>query len=288
MRIRKLATRLVAILCTIFVGAILSATLVRMAPGFDSDEHQLDSRLSADTVAAIKADRTANKNLLSFYFHFFARSLKGDFGSSSALGRPVRELLAERIPETLRVCGVGILLGCSFGFLVACATAVGRSAKWDLVAGSLAGLLLCIPAAVIALAFVFLKAQAGVAIALVLFPKVYRYARNLLGRAYEMPHVVMAIAKGSGPFRVLAWHVLPVCGAQFLAIAGISVSLALSASIPIESLCGIPGIGQLAWQSALARDLPVLVTLTVLIAAITIFSNSLSDLVPARVRSNES
>ncbi len=285
---KRLAIRFLAISCTVLLGAVVSATLVRFAPGFDSDEHQLDSRLSAETVAAMKADRTANRNLAAFYFNYISRSFHGDFGFSSSLGRPVRELLAERIPETLKTCGLGIALGCAVGFLVACATMRARSAKWDILAGSVAGLLLCIPAAVVALAFVFLRAPAGLAIASVIFPKVYRYALNLLGTAYEMPHVLMAIAKGSGPIRVLAWHVLPVCAAQFAAIIGISVSLALSASIPIESLCGIAGIGQLAWQSALARDLPVLVTLTVLMAAVTILSNSLSDLVPARVRSRES
>jgi peptide/nickel transport system permease protein len=286
--LRRIAIRILAIAGTVLLGAIISATLVRMAPGFESDEHQLDSRLSADTVAAMKADKVANRNLLSFYARYMSRSLHGDFGFSSALGRPVRELIAERIPETLKICGLGIALGCTLGFLVACATALARSEKWDVLAGGVAGLLLCIPAAVVALSFVFLRAPAGLAIAAVIFPKVYRYARNLLGRAYEMPHVLMARATGSGPVRVLFWHVLPVCATQFAAIIGISVSLALSASIPIESLCGIPGIGQLAWQSALARDLPVLVTLTVLIAAITILSNSLSDLVPASVRGRES
>jgi peptide/nickel transport system permease protein len=59
-----------------------------------------------------------------------------------------------------------------------------------------------------------------------------------------------------------------------LALAGVSVSLALGAAVPIEALCGIPGIGQLAWQAALGRDLPMLVTLTVLVTLVTLVANT--------------
>jgi peptide/nickel transport system permease protein len=62
------------------------------------------------------------------------------------------------------------------------------------------------------------------------------------------------------------------------ALAGVAVSLAFGASIPIEVLCDSPGIGQLAWKAALARDLPVLVTITVLVATLTVTVNSLADL----------
>jgi len=64
---------------------------------------------------------------------------------------------------------------------------------------------------------------------------------------------------------------------------GISVSMAIGAVIPIETLCGSAGIGQLVWQSALARDLPVLVHLTVLVALATSIANFLSDIARALV-----
>jgi peptide/nickel transport system permease protein len=62
-----------------------------------------------------------------------------------------------------------------------------------------------------------------------------------------------------------------------IALAGITISIALGASIPIESLCGLPGIGQLAWQAALSRDLPLLVNLTVLVTLVTLLANSGAD-----------
>ena len=62
-----------------------------------------------------------------------------------------------------------------------------------------------------------------------------------------------------------------------MALAGITVSIAIGASIPVESLCGLPGIGQLAWQAALSRDLPLLVNLTVVVTLVTLLANSVAD-----------
>jgi peptide/nickel transport system permease protein len=223
--------------------------------------------------------------LLPFYATYFRKALVGDFGTSSALGKPVAGLITERLPQTIRTCGLGLLAGCGFGFLLAFAVTIFRSAVPRLLTGATAGLMLCIPAAVIALATVYANAPAGLAIAAIIFPKVFKYARNLVGRVYQMPHVVTAVAKGVGPLRLLLWHVIPVCANQLAAVLGIAVTLALSAAIPIEALCGVPGIGQLAWQSAMARDLPVLVTLTALVASITILCNSFADLLRSDKRS---
>ena len=56
-----------------------------------------------------------------------------------------------------------------------------------------------------------------------------------------------------------------------------SFSIAFGALIPVEVVCDIPGIGQLAWKAAQARDLPVLVTLTLLVTAITIVVNGIAQ-----------
>jgi ABC-type dipeptide/oligopeptide/nickel transport system permease component len=282
--LRRLLIRISAVVITLLLGTLISATLVRLAPGFDSDESKLDSRLSAETVAALSANKQSQHNLALFYVTYFRKALGGDFGNSSALGKPVRELIGERLPQTLRTCGLGLVAGCMFGFLLAFATATFRSLVPGLLTGATAGILLCVPAAVIALATVYANAPAGIAIAAIIFPKVYRYSRNLVGRVYEMPHVLTAVAKGVGPLRLLLCHVIPVCANQLAAVLGIAVTLALSAAIPIEALCGVPGIGQLAWQSALARDLPVLVTLTALVAAITILCNSVADILRSDAR----
>jgi peptide/nickel transport system permease protein len=153
----------------------------------------------------------------------------------------------------------------------------------DLLANLLASVLLCIPAAALALLFVIAQAPGRLALGLILFPKIFSYARNLLAKSASLPHVLTARAKGLGDIRVMLWHILPPAGPQLLALAGVSVSLAFAASIPVEVLCDLPGIGQLAWKAALGRDLVLLVNLTMIVTLITLISNSAAELAARRL-----
>jgi peptide/nickel transport system permease protein len=127
----------------------------------------------------------------------------------------------------------------------------------------------------------------ALAIALIVFPRVYRYTRNLLAKAYSLPHIITARAKGLSELRILFWHVVPVAAPQLLALAGVSVSLAVGAAIPVEALCGLAGVGQLAWQAALARDLPLLTNLTILVTLVTLLANSGADVIGYMLLSHE-
>jgi peptide/nickel transport system permease protein len=99
--------------------------------------------------------------------------------------------------------------------------------------------------------------------------------------------VLTARAKGLGGFRLLLWHILPVTAPQLLALAGVSVSLAFAAAIPVEVVCDLPGIGQLAWKAALGRDLELLVNLTMIVTMVTLLANSAADLMRNPLRASE-
>jgi peptide/nickel transport system permease protein len=107
---------------------------------------------------------------------------------------------------------------------------------------------------------------------------VYQFTRNLLVRSAQLPHVLTARAKGVSELRLVLCHILPVTAPQILALFGVSVSMALAACIPVEVLCDLPGIGQLAWKAALSRDLGLLVNLTMIVTLITLVANSGTDL----------
>jgi peptide/nickel transport system permease protein len=283
----RVARHLLAIAGIVLLGGLLSATLVRVAPGFDTDEHQLDPSLSAESVRAIRESRAGEQNVLHYYADYLRGALHGDLGVSHALGQPVQRLLRDRWPVTLRVAGIGLLLGWFLATTLAFAISLSRFSVCEILGTTVSGAFLCIPAAVLALLSVIFNAPGYLAIALIVFPKIYRYSRNLLAKGYAMPHVTAARAKGLGEPRILLWHVLPTAGPQMIALAGITVSIALGASIPVESLCGLPGIGQLAWQAALARDLPLLVNVTVLVTLVTLLANSGADVIIHMVRSRE-
>jgi peptide/nickel transport system permease protein len=269
---------------TVLLGGLLGATLVRLGPGFGVDERELDTRLSAASIESIRAERARDNNIASFYFRYLAGMAHGDLGFSRSLNRPVSELLKERLPVTLFSLGWGVLGGVSLGAALALLTVWWRAPGADLVPGVLSGLCLSAPAAVIALVFLWLAAPSRWAIALVVFPHVYRYAKNQLMATAQAPHVLAAQAKGLSRWRVLWAHIFRPSAPQLAALAGISVSLAFGASIPIEVVCDTPGVGQLAWKAALDRDLPLLVTITVLVALMTLVVNSLADIALAAWR----
>lgn len=279
---RRVSQHIATILLTVVLGGLLGATLVRFAPGFGVDEEELDARRSAASMEAIRQSNRTESNVLSFYAHYLDRMAHGDLGFSRTLNRPVSELVSDRMPETLKSVGLGLILGWILGLAFAIPVAMSRSWALDLTAGILTGVLLCLPAAVLALLFLLSRAPARLVIALIIFPKVFRYSRNLLVRTAGLPHVLTARAKGLGGFRVFLWHVLPNAGPQLLALAGVSVSLAFAAAIPVEALCDLPGIGQLAWKAALGRDLFLLLNLTMIVTVVTLIANSSADLLARR------
>ncbi|HEV2690933.1 MAG TPA: ABC transporter permease [Bryobacteraceae bacterium] len=266
------------ILLTALLGGLLGATLVRLGPGFGVDERALDSRLSVESQQAIRAEHAADNNIGLFYLRYLTGMLRGDLGFSRSLNRPVSELLQERLPVTLGSLAYGVLGGVAIGFGLALLTVWWRAPGSDFLPAVLSGLCLALPAAVIALIFLWLGTGGRWAIALVVFPHVYRYAKNLLVATCQSPHVVAAEARGLSRGRVMWAHVFAPAGPQLAALAGISVSLAFGASIPIEVICDTPGVGQLAWKAAMDRDLPLLVNITVLVALMTLVANSLADL----------
>jgi len=272
------------ILLTALVGGLLGATLVRLGPGFGVDEREMDTRLNAQSQQAIRAEHARDNNIALFYVRYLSGLAHGDLGFSRSLNRPVSELLKERLPLTLGSLAYGVLGGMSIGLLLAVASVWWHAPGSDLVPALLSGLSLALPAALIALVFLWMGAGGRWAIALVVFPHVYRYAKNLLVAAYQAPHVLAAEAKGLRPARVLFAHVFTPAAPQLAALAGISVSLAFGASIPIEVLCDTPGVGQLAWKAALDRDLPLLVNITVLVTLMTLVVNACADVALARWR----
>jgi peptide/nickel transport system permease protein len=276
---RHILRHALMIAATALLGGLLTATMVRYAPGFSVDERQLDSRLSPESLLALREARAAERNVLHFYADYLVHAAHGDLGVSHTLNRPVRELLAERWPATLRGAGFGLLLGWAMALTLAVSAAMLRRGAYDLCATALAGTALCIPSAVLALLSVFANGPAPLVVAFIVFPPLYRYCRNLLAQSYDQPHLITAYAKGIGETRIFCAHVLPLAGPQLLALAGVSVSMAFGAAIPVEAICGIPGIGQLAWQAAMGRDLPLLLTLTVLVTLVTLLANLTSDVV---------
>jgi peptide/nickel transport system permease protein len=273
----RLGKRLVLFATLAVVGGLLCATMMRFAPGYGVDERELDPRLSATSREAIRNEHQLGRGLLGYYGAYLAGLLRGDFGNSEFLQRPVGELLRERVPVTVRA----VLFGLAMAWVAASALALlaVRFPNWvvDSSTTAFTGLLIALPAAVLAVLCVFLRLPVFVGIALVTLPKLFRYQRNLLAHANAQPFVLAAGARGVGRTRILFRHVIPAAWHPLAALLGVSASMAFGAAIPLEALADSPGVGQLAWQAALNRDLPLLTSITLLVTLLTVAVNSLTS-----------
>src|SRR5438309_2176567 len=181
---QRIARHGIAIAATVLVGGLLATVVVLLAPGFDADEAQLDPPLSSKSIQALLQTRLDQHNIFRFYFHSLQRAAHGDLGTSISLGQPVSVLLRERAPLTLRLVGIGLLLSWAVAMALALSAAWLRVSAYDALTTAISGTFLCIPAAVLALLSVLWNMPGALAIGLIVFPRVYRYARNLLAKAY--------------------------------------------------------------------------------------------------------
>lgn len=267
---------------TLLLAALLAGTLARFAPGYDIGEDQLDPRLSEESRARLRAARSNEGNLLVFYPRFLLGLFQGDWGESRSLHRPVRELIAERAALTSEALAAGLSLGWIAALLTALlAERFPRS--WIAAAGSGASVVgLSLPAGLGAF-FLLAGGVNGAAalklcLAVLVFAKLFPYFRNLVREARLKPAAVFARAKGVGPWRLLFVHVLRTVAPRMLALTSVATGVAVSACVPLEMILDQPGVGQLGWQAALARDLPLLVIVTCILGAFLMILSACADL----------
>jgi peptide/nickel transport system permease protein len=255
-----------------------AASLVRLAPGFGIEEQALDARLSAQTRDALERRHAGERNPLLFYAHFLVGLFQGDAGQSTVYGQPVRDLIRDRAGATIAAVGVGLAGGWCAAVLLGLAVALSRTTLAILPAFAFSGSLLSMPSAVLAMVCLLLGLTPAIAIGAVVFPRVFPHAYEQLRSGLAAPHVLMARACGISRVRLLLFYVGPSALMPLMALAGVSVTLAFGASIPIEALSDSPGLGQLAWRAALGRDVPLLVTVTLLLTAVTVVANVMADI----------
>ena len=260
------------LLLTLTATAMLSALLTGSAPGIGMDERQLDLRLSERSIDAIRSRR-----FVTGVGAYLRDVVMGDWGVSISLGRPVRELVRERGGLTLKTLGGGLTLAWTLALGL---SLILEDLHWhgpERAAALLAGGLLCLPAAMVALLSVRLDLSPALALATVIGPRIFRYVRNILAAWSRMPYVLAARARGAAGLALVCRHICIPAAPELLALGGISAGMAIGVVIPVETVCGSPGVGQLVWLAAMGRDLPVLIHLTVLVAAAVSGANLVCD-----------
>jgi peptide/nickel transport system permease protein len=264
-RVNVFGSSLLTAIAVILAGSFVASALVRYSPGFDSIPEDFDPEIGADTLKALHAQRGDAGALPVFYARYLARAIRGDFGISQSLKQPVTGLLLRRAPVTLHLILWGTAGGWLLALLFAWMAVWTRGVVLKAAAFTISGFLLSVPPAVLAVWFFCEEAPLSLALALALLPRLFGTLDALLGTYYASPVLLAARARGISPLVIAIRYVLRACAPQLFALLGTALVLAFGSAIPVETLCGIPGIGALALQAALARDIPLLSGLALVI-----------------------
>lgn len=282
---RRLAHSLVALILAVVVGGFLAAALVRYSPGFEIDDNAWNPQISAATQAAIHARREYENKLPLFYVRYLAMAVRGDFGQSDSFHVPVTDLLRQRAGVTAQLLAWGVVGGMLMGGWLAWLAVWPRRPVLAFGSAAISGLLLAIPPAVLAIGFFLTNTPLALAVVLAILPRVFGTMRALWLDLYRSGALLAARARGV-PAAVLGWrYVIRPAAPQLIALTGVTLVTAFGVLIPIEAICDVPGIGQLTWKAAVARDLPLLcglaLIITFVVAAVASFGDWVEGVEPA-------
>lgn len=249
--------------------------------------------------------------LLAQAGHFVAELVQGNLGFSISFTRPVTQLIADRLPWTLLLVGLSLLLagvlGCAAGLVAGYRRRHHESLSAALVlVGSLpdfvVGILLVLALGVMLPVLPTSGAASpfadcgGVAIAgcavdvarhlvlpvlaltVVQLPAFFLLMRAATIGEMGQPYLVAARARGLRERQVATRHVGRNALLPVITLLGIRLGSLLGGVIVIETLFAYPGLGQLTYQAALARDFPVLQALFLLGGIAILGINALADL----------
>jgi peptide/nickel transport system permease protein len=306
--LRYLLRRLAQIVPTIAGMVLLAFVVVHLAPGDPAialgGEHG-----DAAYYAMIRARFGLDRPLPEQFVAYVARVLRGDLGQSFVHGRPVTDVVADRLPVTLLLMGTALLLSSVVGVLLGIVAARCAERPTDLAVRLAALLAYATPSFWLAqLAALTLALGTG------LFPvqgitdprQAWTGSRYVLDVLHHLalPALVLtagelalttrltragvlvalstdyartARAKGLSE-RAVVRHALRNALLPVVTVIGGRVGMLCTGAVLVETVFAWPGLGQLMLSSILARDIPVLLGLFLLVSVAVVVANLLTDI----------
>lgn len=291
-----------------FPFLLLIITLITFALGYygpgDPVQQRLGQRSNPEAVARLRAELGLDRPFFVQYLDYVAHAAQGDLGESFPLfpGKPVSELILRGLGVTIQLNLAALLLGALIGIPLGIIAALFRNSVIDylLMAGAVAGISFPVFAIAPILMWLFIaqlrlfgigwdgllstKAILPVTI-LSLGPLAVlaRQTRANLIEVLEADYVRTARAKGLPEGQVILGHALRNVLIPLITIFGLMLGGLVSGAFITETLFGIPGIGRLGVDAFFARDYPIIMALTLIIAVAYALTNLLVDLLYALV-----
>ena len=258
----------------------------------DPAAYMIGAETTDETYEQIKKNLGLDKPLPVQYWNFLKDIVRGDFGTSTYLGRSAREVLIERFPATLQLAGAAFLLSMLIGIPLGILSAVKRDSIFDSIGKLFAVVGLAAPPFWIAIMLILLfgailgwlptYGRGGIShFILPTFVLTWagmagyvRLARSSMLEVLDSEYVKFARVKGMAERLVIWKHALRNALVPMLTFAGLTLAGLLNGSVAVEVVFAWPGLGRLMLQGITSRDFPI-IQATVLAASFFYIATSL-------------
>jgi peptide/nickel transport system permease protein len=304
--------RVLVIIPTLFLVSMVSFGVIHLQPGSFTDRYLEDPRISRETVARINAQLGLDRPVWEQYGRWvWGIVTRGDFGYSFFANRPVVGLIGERLGWTLIVAGAAMLFAWLVALPLGIYTAVRRNGVTDALASFVGYIGLALPDFLVALLLVAAVLSAGGTNVGGLFSPQYIAAPWSWAKFVDMlnhlwiPVLAMGTSSIAMLMRQMRANLLDVLNADYIrtarakglrertvtyrhavrnainpliSIAGLSLPEIINGTIIVSIVLSLPTIGPLLYDSLLAKDQYVAMTLLLISSLLLMIGNLLADL----------
>ena len=286
---------LIGVLVVLCVSLVIFGILQAM-PG-DPVELMTSPRVSQAKVAEIRARWGLDQPPVVQYFYWLGNVLTGNFGVSITTGQAVTYLIAQRLPYTLMLTGVAIVVEYAIAIPLGLFAAVHKDGPFDRAMNVIMVVLWSMPAFWLGVLLIMLfsirlgalpiSGYSGpvsmilpvLTLALPNLAQTFRLTRSEVLDVLDARYVKTATAKGLLRDKVLVRHVLrnaliPVTVTFFLSLPWL-----IGGAVVVENVFAWPGMGQLLWTGIQKQDFPIVQGIVFVISILTVICNLIGDVV---------
>ncbi len=304
-----LLRRLLLVLPTLLVVSLLSFAIMRAAPGDPVQMYVAGglSKGSAADINRIRENLGLNDPLPVQYVRWLGQALQGNLGYSLANQRPVADLIGERLPASLSLMGISLLLSMTIGITIGALAAIKQYSLFDYATTTFAVLGNALPSFWIGMILIWIFAvQLGwlptgqmrsfnpsgpvwldtlkhfiLPVSVTAFVSLItwvRYQRASLLEVLHQDYIRTARAKGLAERGVILRHAWRNSLIPIVTLIGLSVANLVAGSYVIEVIFSWPGMAQFGFEAILRRDYPVIMGVTLFSSLFIIAGNLLADI----------
>jgi peptide/nickel transport system permease protein len=303
-----LARRLLYSLVVLLGVLVVVFALVHLVPG-DPVRIALGTRYTPEAYAALRSASGLDRPMIAQFFSYAGSALTGDLGVSFRNGDPVTTTLLERLPATISLATVGIVIALLIAIPAGVWSALHEGRLSDGIVRVTSQFGVSVPDFWMGILLIGLFASTlgwlptsgyrplfedpvgwlrhivlpALTVCLVAGAIMTRYVRSAVLEVASMGYVRTARSKGLSPQVVTIRHIGRNALVPVLTITGIQLATILGGVIVVEVVFAWPGLGRLVYNAVAARDYPVIQGAVLLIAALFLLINLIVDVLYAVV-----